>query len=145
MYTNNNGADMYEAALNFAKADINAIEVAHAIVNGYNPTENFYTKLFHEGEDKNIDGILYSYEIDDYYGSGTNEDDQRLSQAMRELDLDGNMSSITAEEYASYVLALDMNGDCVVSIEEANDPDFEEVKKWAEKYYQEYVNRSQAQ
>lgn len=76
----------YESALNFAAADIEAIEKS--------------LNKFHDGGAK-VDGKLNYAEIRSY----VNSDD--IKGLMEELDLDGDTETITAEEYASYLVATD--------------------------------------
>lgn len=80
------GDDIYESALNFAKADIGAIEKA-------------YSMAYEEG---NSNKKLEYGEIGSYM-----EYDGDLGKALEEMDLDGNKKKISPEEYASYLIATD--------------------------------------
>lgn len=82
----NSNDDIYQAALNFARADIGAIEEAN----------------FHASFDAKKNGKLEKCEIMTYA-----DQDNLFLNFMEELDLDGDPKSITAEEYASFMLAAD--------------------------------------
>lgn len=83
------GDDIYEAALNFAKADIAAIEKA------YNNSH-----VENAGKSKKLDyAEINTYAVDSKYGS--------LAETLSDIDLDGKDKNISAEEYASYLIAVD--------------------------------------
>lgn len=94
------GDDLYESALNFAKADIGAIEKAYQMAN----------------LESNNNGKLESFEAGSY-----TEFDGNLHDAIQELDLGDSKKKLTAEEYASYLIAVDQmgNSDGVISSDEA--------------------------
>ncbi len=82
----NSEADIYQSALNFARADIVAIEEAN----------------FHASLDAKKNGKLEKHEIMTYA-----DKDKLFYNFMEQLDLDGDPKSITAEEYASFLIAAD--------------------------------------
>ncbi len=118
-----------EAALNFAKADINAIESAYYMA---------YPKKS-AGED----GVLSEKEINSYYREIIPD---TVYHSLYKMNIDGK-NSISAEEYASYLIAVDgmtkngfsmENVDGKVSIEEAelvDGMDIEDVQKVAQQVY----------
>lgn len=81
--------DIYQAALNFAKADIKAIEQAY-----------FIADEDHDGPNgKLTSGEVSTYDNEVEYGS--------LKDIISEMSLDKKTKNITAEEYASYMIAID--------------------------------------
>lgn len=76
--------DIYASALNFAKADIALIE-----------------KSYYANGQGNKDGKIDTSETSHL------KMDETIQQAFESLDLDGDTSSITAEEYASYIASID--------------------------------------
>lgn len=86
-YSEKSGVSLdYEAALNFAKADIGAIETALSKV--------------HDGGAK-TDGKL------NYAEAGSYVNASNIADLFEEIDLDGDVKTISAEEYASYLVAAD--------------------------------------
>lgn len=81
------GDDYYQSALNFAKADIEAIEKAYSMVDSEAPVNK---KLDYQ-------------EIKSY----SNTDDETIANMSEVLDLDGKTKNITAEEYATYMILAD--------------------------------------
>lgn len=81
--------DIYQAALNFAKADIAAVEKAY---NNAYPDRG--------GKKNNLEsGEIATYAAESQFG--------RLSEILEDMDLDGKDKRISAEEYASYLIAVD--------------------------------------
>lgn len=131
--------DVVQAALNFAKADIAAIEKSYNMA---------YADKGAVGN-----GVLSRDEINSYYQEivpGT------VSSSMYEMDLGedySTRSSITAEEYASYVMAVDGltedgfsidNIDGKILFEEAeiaSGMDIEELQKAAKQVYNLYFSK----
>lgn len=133
------GDDIYESALNFAKADIAAIEKAY---------NNAYPDK--KGKGKQLEyAEINTYSQYSQFGN--------LSDILEEMDLDGNSDAISPEEYASYLIAVDglvsfgQNNDTIdyssssvdglVSTEEvelASQIDTEVIKAAAEKIYEEH-------
>lgn len=129
--------DVVQAALNFAKADISAIEKAYSMAHSSN----------------NQDGILTRDEINSYYQEivpGT------VSSSISAMDLGDDYlgkGTITPEEYASYVMAVDGltedgfsfdNIDGKILFEEAEiaaDMDIEDVQKAAKQIYDRYFSK----
>ena len=93
------GDDLYESALNFAKADIQAIEIAY--------------EMCHRNPETN--GKLDGAEISSY-----TEFDGILYDAIQELNLNKDKDTLSAQEYASYLVAVDElgNSDGVISSDE---------------------------
>lgn len=131
--------DVVQSALNFAKADIAAIEKSY--------------NMAYADKDAVGNGILSRDEINSYFQEivpGT------VSSSMFAMDLEGDYSThgrITPEEYASYVMAVDgltENGfsldniDGRILYEEAEiaaDMDIEELQKAAEQVYNKYFSK----
>ena len=118
----NEGDDLYASALNFAKADIAAIEKGYELAN--------------DGFSK--DGKLQGKEVNSYLDMGIEAFD-----AIKELDLGDGDDKITAEEYASFLLAVDKmgNSDGVISTQEAamaKNTDNEMLTKMAKEIYEQY-------
>lgn len=80
------GDDVYESALNFAKADIGAIEKAYQMAD--------------IECDKN--GKLQLHELHSYM-----DYDGDAKEALEQMNLTGSKKDITAQEYASYLIAAD--------------------------------------
>ena len=78
--------NLADSALNFAQADIAAIE-----------------KAFYKANEGKADGVLNFAEIKSYL----NIDSFDLERALQGMDIDGDEKTITAEEYASYLMAAD--------------------------------------
>ncbi len=118
------GDDLYESALNFAKADIGAIEKAFQMAKG----------------ESNKNGKLDSGEINSY-----TKFDGNLLDAIKEIDLAGNEKEITAEEYASYIVAVDSLGNSDGKIdsqeaENAKDMKYDKLVALAKEVYEQYNN-----
>lgn len=118
------GNDLYESALNFAKADIDAIEKAY--------------EMSHTESSR--DGKLTSGEAASYISF-----DGNIRDAIVELNLGDDKNGITAEEYASYLVAIDKmgNSDGVISSDEAQaivDMKNSELAKAAQEIYDQYNN-----
>ncbi len=92
-YANQND-DIYESALNFAKADINLIETTYE-------KENVDWTL---GTDAKIDGELNLQEAKKYL---TDLSASEILNYFEKIDLDGNLETLSFEEYASYLIAAD--------------------------------------
>lgn len=119
----NEGDDLYESALNFAKADIAAIEKAY--------------RMAHNDSDNN--GQLNFAEVKSY------ADISAGGNVLEGLDLGDNKKQITAEEYASYLVAADQMGnkDGVISMDEAYEvlkSDNETFTSLAKSIYEEHYN-----
>lgn len=131
------GDDLYESALNFAKADIGAIEKAYSMAN----VESNNNKKLEYGE------------IGSYL-----EFDGNLSDALKEMDLDGDKKKLSPEEYASYLIATDglieLSGGkvdfasgspdgTITSQESQNAQEFKnsELKEIAQKIYDEHYKK----
>lgn len=120
-----------EAALNFAKADINAIESAYYMA---------YPKA------NGKDGTLAENEINSYFKEIIPD---TVYTSLYKMNIDGK-NSISAEEYASYLIAVDgMTGngfsmesvDGQVSIDEAdlvNNMQIEDIQKAAKEVYNNF-------
>lgn len=80
------GDSVYESALNFAKADIDAIEKAYQMA----------------AEECERNGKLQLHELHSYM-----EYDGNAKEALEEMNLAGGKKDITAKEYASYLIAAD--------------------------------------
>lgn len=78
--------NLADSALAFAQADIQAIE-----------------KAYYKCHDGKADGTLTLAEIKSY----VNMDNFDIEQALKNMDIDDDEESITAEEYASYMMAAD--------------------------------------
>ena len=118
-----NGDDLYQSALNFAKADIGAIEKAYSMANPDYANSNQKLEM----------GEIKSYL--DYSGV--------LSDAITELDLGDSKKKLTPEEYASYILAVDSlgNADGLISKDEADKAGKmknEELTELAKQIYEQY-------
>ncbi len=131
--------DKYESALNFAKADIMAIEKS-AVISEVEPYEE-------------MDGKLSPFEGATFRGYCHESEVEKTIAAM---DLDGDRNNLSAEEYASWILAGDtltsglstslagygsnlVDGLITKEDKEAiNDMDFEYVKIKAEYFYSKY-------
>ncbi len=116
------GDDLYESALNFAKADIAAIEKAHSMA---------YVE-------SNKNGKLEAGEVGSYINFDGNTRD-----AIIELNLGDGKDKITAEEYASYIVAVDKmgNSDGVISSDEAEaiiDMKNSKIANVAQEIYDQY-------
>ena len=114
--------DQIESALNFAKADIAAVEAAYGLVH-----------------DSNASGTLSPSEVNSYLKSFDPEND------MYSFGLRGDYAgvNITPEEYASYIVAIDGlldEADGLLSFEEiekAQNMDFNQLQKMAQEIYDE--------
>ncbi len=80
------GDDVYESALNFAKADIDAIEKAYQMAD----------------VECNRNGKLQLHELHSYM-----DYDGNAKEALEQMNLAGSKKDITAREYASYLIAAD--------------------------------------
>ena len=121
--------DIAAAALNFAKADINAIETAYNLAYGNGGSGNGVLSEDEMASYSSIEDII----------PGT------VSKLQHELSFSEEYGpvSITPEEYASYMMAIDALGefDGKVSIEELQQStkmDFKEIEKSAKWYYNQY-------
>lgn len=86
------GDDIHKSALNFAKADIQAVEKSFS---------NAHVEDGFSGKKNTLDtGEISSYISDNTF----------LSDNLKDLDLDGKAKTISAEEYASYVVLADSLG-----------------------------------
>ncbi|MDD3238057.1 MAG: hypothetical protein PHV37_08185 [Candidatus Gastranaerophilales bacterium] len=83
------GDDLYNSALNYAKADIAAVEKSFA---NAHPEDGFQGKKLN----------LNTAEVSSYIS-----DNSFLTDNFEKLDLDGKKKSVSAEEYASYMLVAD--------------------------------------
>ena len=116
-----NKENLSASALNFAKADINAIEKPYADAH---PEDN--ELIFTTKDEKLFIGEVASY---------SNNVDKK---SMEDVDLDGNANEITAEEYASFLLAADEDLDGIISQQEAEivqNMDNDELKAQAQEMY----------
>ena len=129
------GYGLAQSALNFAKADIDAVEVA-------------YDKANNDGDDNFYDGKLCLGEVKSY-DSEYNEYDYSSSlfkkpQHFKEINLDNDGSSLTAQEYASYILVADANQDGIISGDEAYEvakAKDSELQEKAQAIYDEYFKK----
>ncbi len=80
------GDDVYESALNFAKADIDAIEKAYQMAS----------------ENCERNGKLQLHELGSYM-----DYDGNAKEALQEMNLAGSKKDLTAQEYASYLILAD--------------------------------------
>ena len=129
------GYNLPRSALNFAKADINAIEVAY-----YHNSENKYSGSVGYGDEvvpkNNV--ALELDEIESYYSKNEIKKDDTVKDAMQELNLDDDPFRVTSQEYASYMLALDVDYDGVITSKEANVEFSDELRGIALSYYNEF-------
>ncbi|MBQ8476492.1 hypothetical protein IJ531_05460 [bacterium] len=147
-FTGNKKEDLVESALAFAKADIYAIEYPKQV---YDISANA-----RDGNIKgpmpstNLDGKLQSADFTSFLGNGD------WNTLLKEIDLDGDETSLSAEEYASYLLMADRavatdslgeavnckdHADGLLTADEANKVakmSNEEAKKLAQAIYDEY-------
>jgi hypothetical protein len=111
-------SNLFESALDFAKADINAIEAAYAIPKNHTPSLN---------------SSLNAREINSYYDGQVD-----INKAMEMLDLDGDTEQISPEEYAAYIMAVNENNNYLLTLEEIDIDDiddFNEIKELAKHYF----------
>ena len=126
--------DMAQAAINFAKANIAAIEKANKLANGGNT--NGKLEVSEIGTYTNFNGVV--------------------KNVMEDMNITGGKSSLTAEEYAAYMMVADglseVDGvtvrydsskmDGLVTEEEARlmqDLDDEELQALAKRVYDQYI------
>lgn len=115
------GDDLFESALNFAKADISAIEKPYHNDGGY----------------KN--GALDAKEINSYL---KRTDVKPILDDIKALNFDGYDDEISAAEYASWLLALDSDNDGIITSAEANMGYTFEVYSSAKNNYSNYVQKT---
>lgn len=111
-------SNLFESALDFAKADINAIEAAYAIPKSHTSSLN---------------SSLNAREINSYYDGQVD-----IEKAMEMLDLDGDTEQISPEEYAAYIMAANENNNYLLTLEEIDIDDiddFNEIKELAKHYF----------
>ena len=111
-------SNLFESALDFAKADINGIEAAYVLPKSHTPSLN---------------SSLSAREINSYYDGQVD-----IEKAMEMLDLDGDTEQISPEEYAAYIMATNKNNNQLLTLEEIdiNDiDDFNEIKELAKHYF----------
>lgn len=94
------GHDIYESALNYAKADIKAVETA---------LQNAYP-----GDGIRVDSKLDVGDVSSYVS-----DNAFLKDNFEKLDLDGKEKYISPEEYASYIVTADSDKDGIITAEES--------------------------
>lgn len=126
--------DMADSAINFAKADIAAIEKANKLANGGNT--NGKLEVSEIGSYVNFNGVVKS--------------------VMKDMNIEGSDQSLTAEEYAAYLMVADglseVDGvtvrfdsskmDGLITEEEAclmQDLDNKELQAVAKKVYEQYI------
>ena len=126
--------DISAAALNFAKADINAIETA------------FCMAYSEQGAAKN--GKLSEREISSY-SSVEDIIPGTVSRFQHDLSFSDDYGpvNITPEEYASYMMAIDSIGDfdgkvSIEELEQSTKMDFKELNESANWYYNQYYNNN---
>lgn len=105
--------DIYEAALNLAQADIASIEQAYS--------------LTEDGKNTIIDGTLDAKELD---SPNTYRNEKDAFNAILALDLD-NDRQLSAQEYATYIVASDLNQDGILSSKEI---------EWVNEHFSEFMD-----